>query len=104
MDKEEHFMLHIISGLLSDPIKVSDYFSNSMMEGEDRSGPPDSNEPADYKLKQQQLPAWQPALTAGTVLPTFFIVGVAFIPIGVGLLHLSSQVSRLVRSRFIICC
>ena len=74
------------------------------MTGEDRSGPPSSNEPADYKLKQQQLPAWQPALRAGTVLPTFFVIGVAFIPIGVGLLHLSGQVSRVVCSRFTICC
>lgn len=46
----------------------------------------------DSAFKQQRLPAWQPILTAGTVLPTFFIIGVAFIPIGIGLLHFSNNV------------
>lgn len=31
-------------------------------------------------------------LTAGTVLPTFFIIGIAFIPIGVTLLYFSNEV------------
>jgi hypothetical protein len=47
----------------------------------------------DSAFKQQRLPAWQPILTAGTVLPTFFIIGVAFIPIGIGLLHFSNNVN-----------
>ena len=47
---------------------------------------------ADSAFKQQRLPAWQPILTAGTVLPTFFVIGIAFIPIGVGLLYFSDQV------------
>jgi len=38
---------------------------------------------AESAFKQQKLPAWQPILTAGTVLPTFFVIGIAFIPIGV---------------------
>lgn len=46
----------------------------------------------DSAFKQQRLPAWQPILTAGTVLPTFFIIGVAFIPIGIGLLYFSNNV------------
>lgn len=33
-------------------------------------------------------------LTAGTVLPTFFIIGLAFIPIGVALLYFSNEVSE----------
>jgi hypothetical protein len=33
-------------------------------------------------------------LTAGTVLPTFFIIGVAFIPVGVILLLFSNGVSE----------
>jgi hypothetical protein len=44
-------------------------------------------------FKQQKLPAWQPILTASTVLPTFFVIGVAFIPIGVGILYFSEGVS-----------
>jgi hypothetical protein len=55
-----------------------------------------SNEPKDSKFKQQALPAWQPILTAGTVLPTFFVIGVAFIPIGVGLMYFSNQVKEVI--------
>jgi len=48
--------------------------------------------PKDSKFRQQALRAWQPILTAGTVLPTFFVIGVAFIPIGVGLIYFSNEV------------
>ena len=47
---------------------------------------------ADTKFKQQKLPAWQPIMTAGTVLPVLFAVGVAFIPLGVALLVTSNNV------------
>ncbi len=50
---------------------------------------------ADSAFKQQRLPAWQPILTAGTVLPTFFVIGVAFIPIGIGMLWFSDNVKEL---------
>ena len=66
------------------------------MEEEDGSDPQNSKETTDSKLKQQQLPAWQPSLTPGTVLPTFFMVGIAFIPIGISLLYISSQVREVV--------
>ena len=55
-----------------------------------------SKEPKNSKFKQQQLPAWQPILTAGTVLPTFFVIGLAFVPIGVGLMYFSNQVNEVV--------
>jgi len=45
-------------------------------------------------FKQQKLPAWQPILTAGTVLPTFFFIGIAFVPIGIGLLFSSNSVQE----------
>ncbi|XP_059489651.1 cell cycle control protein 50A isoform X2 [Neocloeon triangulifer] len=51
-----------------------------------------SKRPADSAFRQQRLPAWQPILTAGTVLPTFFIIGIAFIPVGIGLLYFSEEV------------
>ncbi|KFM66173.1 Cell cycle control protein 50A, partial [Stegodyphus mimosarum] len=54
-----------------------------------------SKKPSNSAFKQQKLPAWQPILTAGTVLPTFFIIGLAFIPIGIGLLVSSNQVQEL---------
>jgi len=53
-----------------------------------------SRKPSNSAFKQQRLPAWQPILTAGTVLPTFFIIGVAFIPIGIGLLYFSNNVKE----------
>uniref|UniRef100_A0A0A9WLT9 Cell cycle control protein 50A n=1 Tax=Lygus hesperus TaxID=30085 RepID=A0A0A9WLT9_LYGHE len=56
--------------------------------------PGKSKKPSDSAFKQQRLPAWQPILTAGTVLPTFFIIGLAFIPIGIGLLYFSGQVKE----------
>lgn len=45
---------------------------------------------------QQNLPAWQPIFTAGTVLPYFFLIGVAFIPIGIGLLMASNTVQEVI--------
>ena len=52
-----------------------------------------NRKPKDSAFIRQELPAWpQPILTAGNVLPTVFAIGVAFIPIGVGLLYVSNQV------------
>jgi len=51
-----------------------------------------TKKPSDSAFKQQRLPAWQPILTAGTVLPTFFVIGVAFIPIGIGMMYFSANV------------
>lgn len=55
---------------------------------------PKNKKPADSAFKQQRLPAWQPILTAGTVLPTFFVIGIAFIPVGIGLLYFSEKVKE----------
>jgi hypothetical protein len=38
--------------------------------------------PPDTAFKQQRLKAWQPILTPKTVLPTLFIIGIIFGPIG----------------------
>ncbi|XP_075229979.1 cell cycle control protein 50A [Lycorma delicatula] len=54
-----------------------------------------SKRPADGAFKQQRLPAWQPILTAGTVLPTFFVLGIAFIAVGISLFYLSKEVREL---------
>jgi hypothetical protein len=48
----------------------------------------------DTKFKQQKLPAWQPIMTASSVLPAFIAVGVIFIPLGVALLVTSNGVSK----------
>ncbi|KAL7008938.1 alkylphosphocholine resistance protein lem3 [Cystobasidiomycetes sp. EMM_F5] len=42
----------------------------------------------------ERLKAWQPILTPKTVLPTFFIIGIIFAPIGGVLLWASSKVSE----------
>ena len=44
-------------------------------------------------LKQQRLAAWQPILTAGTVLPAIFLIGLVFMPLGGALLYFSLSVS-----------
>lgn len=49
-----------------------------------------TEQPDNTAFTQQRLPAWQPILSAGIVIPGFLIIGLAFIGIGVGL-HLTSQ-------------
>jgi len=50
-----------------------------------------SNMPENTAFKQQRLPAWQPVLTAKNVLPTFLLIGLAFVPLGVVLLITSNN-------------
>ncbi|GLB35180.1 putative LEM3 (ligand-effect modulator 3) family / CDC50 family protein [Lyophyllum shimeji] len=51
--------------------------------------------PANTAFKQQRLKAWQPILTPKTVLPTLFIIGIVFAPIGGLLIWGSSLVSEM---------
>ena len=51
--------------------------------------------PANTAFKQQRLKAWQPILTPKTVLPTLFICGIVFAPIGALLIWGSSLVSEM---------
>ncbi|KAH9857801.1 cell cycle control protein [Lenzites betulinus] len=51
--------------------------------------------PANTAFKQQRLKAWQPILTPRTVLPTLFIIGVLFAPIGALLVWGSGLVSEI---------
>ncbi|XP_065586997.1 cell cycle control protein 50A isoform X2 [Cyrtonyx montezumae] len=51
-----------------------------------------TRKPDNTAFKQQRLPAWQPILTAGTVLPAFFIIGLIFIPIGIGIYVTSNNI------------
>lgn len=59
------------------------------------SGPMRSKKPENTAFKQQRLPAWQPILTAGTVLPAFFTISLLFIPIGIGLYVTSNNIKEL---------
>ncbi|OBZ75789.1 Meiotically up-regulated gene 89 protein [Grifola frondosa] len=51
--------------------------------------------PANTAFKQQRLKAWQPILTPRTVLPTLFIIGLVFAPIGALLIWGSGLVSEM---------
>ncbi|CAL1703954.1 unnamed protein product [Somion occarium] len=51
--------------------------------------------PANTAFKQQRLKAWQPIFTPKTVLPTFFVIGLIFAPIGALLIWGSGKVSEM---------
>jgi hypothetical protein len=63
---------------------------------EDKKGKGAWKRPANTAFKQQRLKAWQPILTPKTVLPTFFIIGIIFGPIGGLLIWGSSLVTEMV--------
>jgi hypothetical protein len=46
----------------------------------------------DTAFSQQRLKSWQPLLTPKVVLPTYFLIGTLFIPIGIGLFIASQSV------------
>ncbi|KAI9503432.1 ligand-effect modulator 3 family [Coemansia spiralis] len=54
-----------------------------------------SKRPSNTAFKQQRLRAWQPLLTPKSVLPTFFIIGIIFAPIGGWLLWASERINEL---------
>ncbi|KAJ1959438.1 alkylphosphocholine resistance protein lem3 [Dipsacomyces acuminosporus] len=51
--------------------------------------------PANTAFKQQRLRAWQPLLTPKSVLPTFFVIGIIFAPIGGWLLWASERINEI---------
>ncbi|XP_019743779.1 cell cycle control protein 50B [Hippocampus comes] len=53
------------------------------------------NRPDNTAFTQQRLPAWQPMLSAGIVIPGFVLIGLAFIGIGVALLITSRNIQVL---------
>ncbi|KAG0289484.1 hypothetical protein BGZ96_006967 [Linnemannia gamsii] len=56
---------------------------------------PPKHRPANTSFKQQRLKAWQPILTAKSVLPTFFIFGILFAPLGGLLVWRNGQVTEM---------
>jgi len=58
--------------------------------------PAKTNRPGLSAFKQQRLKAWQPILTPKTVLPTFFAVGIVFLPLGIFFFITSAQVNEVV--------
>jgi len=51
-----------------------------------------SKKPANTAFKQQRLEAWQPILTPKPVILSFLIIGIVFIPIGIGIVISSNEV------------
>ncbi|KAL0969575.1 hypothetical protein UPYG_G00229280 [Umbra pygmaea] len=51
-----------------------------------------ANRPDNTAFTQQRLPAWQPILSAGIVIPGFVLIGLAFIGIGVALFLTSRSI------------
>lgn len=54
-----------------------------------------ANRPDNTAFTQQRLPAWQPMLSAGIVIPGFLLIGLAFIGIGVALFVTSQSIQVL---------
>jgi hypothetical protein len=52
--------------------------------------PAESKKPENTAFKQQRLKSWQPLLTPKSVIPSFFIIGLLFVPLGI-VLHLASD-------------
>lgn len=56
---------------------------------------PKVSKPDNTAFTQQRLPAWQPILSAGIVLPLFVVIGLTFIGIGIGLFITSRNVQEI---------
>lgn len=54
-----------------------------------------SRKPENTAFKQQRLKSWQPILTPKSVLPSLFILGAVFAPLGGFLLSYSDQISEI---------
>ncbi|KAJ8289435.1 hypothetical protein GJAV_G00001270 [Gymnothorax javanicus] len=74
--------------LVQQPIRRE---GSASMKNEEETG----NRPDNTAFTQQRLPAWQPMLSAGIVIPGFVIIGVAFIGIGIALFVTSQNIQVL---------
>ena len=50
-----------------------------------------TKKPKDTAFRQQRVPAWQPITSVGTTVPTFFLIAIAFVPVGIGMLWSSEK-------------
>jgi hypothetical protein len=65
--------------------------------------PAEGEPPVSNPFKQQKLPAWQPILTPKAVIISFFIIGLVFVPLGIGLVFSSNMVSEYQSSAYEVC-
>ena len=54
--------------------------------------PTKPRKPKNTSFRQQRVGAWEPIYTVGFVVPTFLVIGIAFIPIGIGMLSISNNI------------
>jgi len=73
--------------------KMADAQPSSQPPADD-GAQPKSKKPSNTAFKQQRLPAWQPVMTAKSVIPTFFVLGVIFVPLGAVLFDTSNKVQE----------
>lgn len=59
--------------------------------------------PVSNPFKQQKLPAWQPILTPKAVIVSFFVIGLIFVPLGIGLVFSSNMVNELQSRAYEVC-
>ncbi|NP_001084895.1 transmembrane protein 30B L homeolog [Xenopus laevis] len=59
-----------------------------------KNEPFSSQRPDNTAFTQQRLPAWQPLLSAGIVIPFFLFAGLSFIAIGIGLYYSSNSIKE----------
>jgi len=64
---------------------------------------PPSKRPANTAFKQQRLKAWQPILTPKPVILSFLLVGIIFIPIGIGIVISSNEVTEVIQQYDDLC-
>jgi len=65
------------------------------MSSKDGSIASQTRKPANTAFKQQRLRAWQPILTPKPVILSFLIIGIVFIPLGIGIVISSNEVVQI---------
>ncbi|GAA6040139.1 hypothetical protein JCM8097_002049 [Rhodosporidiobolus ruineniae] len=65
-----------------------------LKENDEKKKEPWHRRPANTAFRQQRMQAWQPILSPATVLPTFFLIGIIFVPLGAVLYWGSTQVKE----------
>ncbi|XP_038162919.1 cell cycle control protein 50B [Cyprinodon tularosa] len=74
------------------PFFLAVYVIRTMVKNEPEKS---SDRPDNTAFTQQRLPAWQPILSAGIVIPGFVLIGLAFIGVGVALFITSRDIQVL---------
>ena len=69
-----------------------DYDSDSASDDEIEALPPKSRKPGNNAFRQQRLKAYNPVMTAKTVIPLLIIIAIIFVPLGAAMWYASHTV------------